>query len=170
MEYFIDPMKPEDWEQVRAIYREGINTGNATFEPGVPDWEKWDTAHVAEPRLVVRTAGQIAAWAALSRVSARKVYAGVAEVSIYVGEKFRGKGIGNTLLGALIDASEKKGFWTLQAGIFPENEASIELHKKHGFRVLGIREKVGKMAFGELEGKWRDVVLMERRSKTAGID
>jgi phosphinothricin acetyltransferase len=170
MEYAIEPMKPEDWEQVRAIYEEGIATENATFEPGVPDWEKFDSSHVAEPRLVVKVEGQVAAWAALSRVSARKVYAGIAEVSIYVGEKFRGKGIGDALLGALVDASEKAGFWTLQGGIFPENTVSIELHKKHGFRVLGIREKVGKMAFGELRGKWRDVVLMERRSKVAGID
>jgi L-amino acid N-acyltransferase YncA len=170
MEYLIDPMKPEDWEQVRAIYLEGIATGNATFEPGVPDWRKWDSAHVDKPRLVVRMDGRIAGWAALSLVSARKVYAGVAEISIYVSEKFRGKGIGNALLGALIDSSEKNGFWTLQAGIFPENVASIELHKKHGFRVLGIREKVGKMSFGELKGQWRDVVLMERRSKVAGIE
>ena len=170
MEYKIDAMKPADWGQVQAIYEEGIATENATFEPVVPDWEKWDSAHVAEPRLVVRVNGQIAAWAALSRVSARKVYAGVAEVSIYVGEKFRGKGIGHGLLAALVDASEKAGFWTLQGGIFPENAVSIELHEKHGFRVLGIREKVGKMAFGELRGKWRDVVLMERRSKVAGID
>jgi L-amino acid N-acyltransferase YncA len=170
MEYLIDPMKPEDWEQVRAIYLEGIATGNATFEPGVPDWRKWDSAHVDKPRLVVRMDGRIAGWAALSLVSARKVYAGVAEISIYVSEKFRGKGIGNALLGALIDSSEKNGFWTLQAGIFPENVASIELHKKHGFRVLGIREKVGKMSFGELKGQWRDVVLMERRSKVTGIE
>jgi len=170
MEYKIDTMKPEDWEEVRAIYEEGIATENATFEPVVPDWEKWDSAHVAEPRLVVKVEGQVAAWAALSRVSARKVYAGIAEVSIYVGEKFRGRGIGDALLAALVDASEKAGFWTLQGGIFPENTVSIELHKKHGFRVLGIREKVGKMAFGKLQGKWRDVVLMERRSKVAGID
>jgi L-amino acid N-acyltransferase YncA len=170
MEYTIETMMLEDWEQVRAIYLEGIATGNATFEPGVPDWEKWDSAHVPKPRLVVRVNGQVAAWAALSRVSARKVYAGVAELSIYVGEKFRGKGIGDALLAAFVDASEKAGFWTLQGGIFPENAVSIGLHKKHGFRVLGIREKVGKMAFGELRGKWRDVVLMERRSKVAGID
>jgi phosphinothricin acetyltransferase len=170
MEYKIEPMKPQDWLQVRAIYEEGIATENATFEPGVPEWEKFDSSHVAAPRLVVRLGGQIAAWAVLSRVSARKVYAGVAEVSIYVGEKFRGKGIGDALLGALVDASEKAGFWTLQGGIFPENTVSIELHKKHGFRVLGIREKIGKMAFGKVQGKWRDVVLMERRSKVAGID
>ncbi len=170
MEYKIEPMNPEDWDQVRAIYEEGIATGNATFEPVVPEWEKWDSAHVAEPRLVVRVKGQVAAWAALSRVSARKVYAGVAELTIYVGEKFRGKGIGDALLGALVDASEKAGFWTLQGGIFPENTVSIELHKKHGFRVLGIREKIGKMAFGKLQGRWRDVALMERRSKVTGID
>jgi L-amino acid N-acyltransferase YncA len=120
--------------------------------------------------LLVRVEGQVAAWAALSRVSARKVYAGIAEVSIYVGERFKGKGIGNTLLGALVEASEKAGFWTLQGGIFPENKVSIELHEKHGFRVLGIREKVGKMAYGKLKGQWRDVVLMERRSKVAGVD
>jgi L-amino acid N-acyltransferase YncA len=170
MEYIIDVMVPKDWEQVRAIYLEGIATGNATFEPGAPDWEKWDSAHLAEPRLVVRVKGHIAGWAALSRVSVRKVYAGVTEVSIYVGSRFHGQGIGDALLAALIDASEKAGLWTLQAGIFPENIASIELHKKHGFRVLGIREKVGKMTFGELQGKWRDVVLMERRSKVVGID
>jgi phosphinothricin acetyltransferase len=170
MEYLVELMGPEDWERVRAIYLEGIATGNATFEPGAPDWEKWDSAHLAEPRLVLRVKGPIAGWAALSRVSVRKVYAGVTEVSIYVGSRFHGQGIGDALLAALIDASEKAGIWTLQAGIFPENIASIELHKKHGFRVLGIREKVGKMTFGELKGKWRDVVLMERRSKVVGID
>ncbi len=170
MEYKIEAMKPEDWGPVRAIYEEGIATENATFEPVVPEWGKWDSAHAPEPRLVVRGNGQIAAWAALSRVSARKCYAGVAELSIYVGEKFRGKGIGDALLAAFVRASEKAGFWTLQGGIFPENVASIELHKKHGFRVLGIREKVGKMAFGARTGVWRDVVLMERRSKVVGID
>jgi phosphinothricin acetyltransferase len=170
MEYKFETMKPADWEEVRAIYEEGIATENATFEPVVPDWEKWDSSHVPEPRLVVKVEGRVAAWAALSRVSARKVYTGIAEVSIYVGEKFRGRGIGDALLAALVDASEKAGFWTLQGGIFPENTVSIELHKKHGFRVLGIREKVGRMAFGRLQGKWRDVALMERRSKVAGID
>jgi phosphinothricin acetyltransferase len=170
MNSLIDAMKPEDWDKVRAIYLEGIATGHATFEPGAPDWEKWDSSHVAAPRLILRLDGRVAAWAALSRVSARRVYAGVAEVSIYVGKNYRGKGLGDALLGDLVSASEKEGFWTLQAGIFPENVASIELHKKHGFRVLGIRERVGKMAFGELQGKWRDVVLMERRSKVAGTD
>ncbi len=166
----IEPMRAEDWEEVRAIYLEGIATGNATFEPGAPEWDKWDSAHLPAPRLVARAGGQVAGWAALSRVSARRVYAGVCEVSIYVRAASRGKGIGDALLGALVDASEKSGIWTLQAGIFPENLASIDLHKKHGFRVLGIREKVGKMTFGQIEGQWRDVVLMERRSKVAGID
>jgi phosphinothricin acetyltransferase len=170
MAFKIEPMKREDWHEVRAIYEEGIATENATFEPVVPDWEKWDAAHIPEPRLVVKVDGRVAAWAALSRVSARKVYSGIAEVSIYVGEKHRGKGIGDALLGALVEASEKAGFWTLQGGIFPENTTSIELHKKHGFRVLGIREKVGKMTFGKRKGQWRDVVLMERRSKVVGID
>jgi phosphinothricin acetyltransferase len=163
-------MKPEDWDQVRTVYLDGIATGHATFEPEAPEWEKWDSSHVPHPRLVLRAGGRAAAWAALSRVSARKVYAGVAEVSVYVGKDFRGKGLGDKLLGALVAASEQEGFWTLQAGIFPENVASIELHKKHGFRVLGVRERVGKMAFGDLQGKWRDVVLMERRSKVAGMD
>ena len=170
MEIIIDPMKPEDWEQVRTIYWEGIATGNATFEARPAEWGKWDSSHVIEPRLVAKNDREIVAWASLSRVSAREVYAGVAEVSIYVAAKYRGQGIGSDLLRFLIDRSEKKGFWTLQAGIFPENKESIELHKRYGFRVLGVREKVGKMDFGKLQGKWRDVVLMERRSKTVGID
>jgi L-amino acid N-acyltransferase YncA len=170
MDITIDVMRAEDWQQVRAIYLEGMATGHATFETKAPEWEKWDSAHVLDPRLVAKGRGQIAAWAVLSRVSARQVYAGIAEVSIYVSAKFRSQGIGSDLLGILIDRSEKNGFWTLQAGIFPENAASIQIHKKHGFRVLGIREKVGKMSFGELQGTWRDVVLMERRSKVVGID
>ena len=170
MEYTIEPMKPEDWEQARAIYLEGIATGHATFEPDAPDWKKWSSAHLPEPRLVVRAGDQIAGWAALSPVSARRVYAGVTEVSIYVGSRFRGQGIGDALMAALIAASEELGIWTMQGGIFPENVASIDFHQKHGFRIVGIREKVGKMTFGELQGKWRDVALMERRSKVAGID
>ena len=170
MDIGIDAMRPDDWEEVRAIYLEGIATGHATFESQAPEWGKWDSSHVAAPRLVVRKNGRIAAWASLSRISARQVYAGVAEVSVYVGANFRGQGIGSSLLGSLIQASEEGGFWTLQAGIFPENVASIELHKKHGFRVLGVREKVGKMSFGELKGIWRDVVLMERRSKVTGTE
>lgn len=170
MKITIDSMKPEDWKQVRAIYLEGIATENATFEAQPPEWEKWDSAHVPEPRLIAKNDGEIVAWASLSRVSARRVYAGVGEISIYVAAKYRGQGIGSELMRFFVDRTEKKGFWTLQAGIFPENKDSIKLHEKHGFRVLGIREKVGKMDFGKLRGKWRDVVLMERRSKTVGID
>jgi len=170
MEFVINKMNRGDWEQVRAIYIEGIATGHATFEAEAPEWEKWDAAHMEEPRLAARLGGHVAGWAALGRVSPRAVYAGVAEVSIYIGPQYRGQGIGDALLAALIAASEKIGIWTLQAGIFPENQGSIHLHKKHGFRELGRREKVGKMTFGELAGIWRDVVLMERRSKVAGLD
>ena len=168
MEFVINKMNRGDWEQVRAIYIEGIATGHATFEAEVPKWERWDAAHLAEPRLAVRVGSSIAGWAALGRVSPRAVYAGVAEVSIYIGAQYRGQGIGDTLLAALIAASERIGIWTLQAGIFPENISSINLHQKHGFRELGRREKVGKMSFGELTGTWRDVVLLERRSRIAG--
>ncbi|MDI6755119.1 MAG: GNAT family N-acetyltransferase [Thermodesulfobacteriota bacterium] len=168
--FLINKMNRGDWEQVRAIYLDGMATGHATFEAEAPDWRTWDSAHLAEPRLVARTGNDVAGWAALRRVSPRSVYSGVAEVSIYVRAGYREQGIGSALLAALIDASEQAGIWTLQAGIFPENMASIDLHKKHGFRVLGIREKVGKMAFGELAGAWRDVVLMERRSKITGMD
>lgn len=170
MEFIITEMNPGDWEAVRAIYLEGIATGQATYESEAPDWVKWDQNHVPEPRLVVREGDRLVGWTALSRVSMRKVYAGVAEVSIYVGKLYRGRGIGDALLPALIGASEKAGFWTLQGGIFPENVASIQLHKKHGFRELGRREKVGKMSFGEMKGVWRDVVILERRSKVAGVD
>jgi phosphinothricin acetyltransferase len=166
----IDRFMPEDWEEVRAIYQEGIATGHATFEAEAPEWGKWDSAHLPDPRLVARAGSGIMGWAALSRVSPREVYSGVAEVSLYVRRDHQGKGFGSALLAALVKASEQKGIWTLQAGIFPENVSSIELHKQHGFRVLGMREKVGKMAFGEYAGRWRDVVLMERRSKVTGMD
>lgn len=163
-------MLPADWERVREIYAEGIATGHATFEAEAPDWEKWDSSHLPEPRLVVRIDGKVVAWAAMSRTSDRCAYAGVAEVSVYVAEEFRGRGLGSALLAAIIEASEKGGFWTLQAGVLPENVASLRLHKKHGFRVVGIRERVGRMTFGDLKGKWRDVILMERRSKVAGME
>lgn len=163
-------MKQEDWAEVRRIYWEGINTGHATFEADVPGWEEWDARHLREPRLVAIVNKDIAGWAALSPASARKVYAGVAEVSIYIGKEYRGQGIGSALLAALIAASEKQGIWTLQAGIFPENQASINLHLKHGFQILGRRKKIGRMTFGELSGVWRDVILMERRSNLVGTD
>ncbi|HUU28309.1 MAG TPA: GNAT family N-acetyltransferase [archaeon] len=161
----IDTMQPGDWEQVRSIYLEGISTGNATFEKDVPAWEKWDSGHLKECRLVARAGGRVIGWAALSPVSNRCVYAGVAEASIYVGAAYRRDGVGRALLEALIESSEQAGIWTLQAGIFPENLSSLALVSRYGFRQVGIREKLGQM-----NGAWRDVVLLERRSRVAGTD
>jgi phosphinothricin acetyltransferase len=162
-EYVIDKMETGDWEQVRAVYLEGILTGRATFETEAPDWERWDSGHLPACRLVARRGETVAGWAALSLVSGRRVYSGVAETSIYVAESFRGLGIGLSLLSALIICSEQHGIWTLQAGILPENESSRALHRKCGFREVGRRERIGK-----LNGTWRDVVLLERRSEVAG--
>jgi L-amino acid N-acyltransferase YncA len=170
MKYVTDSMRPEDWEQVRSIYLEGIGTGNSTFEAGAPDWDKWDSAHLPEHRLVIRAGNSVLAWAALSPVSGRCVYSGVAELSLYVTAGHRDKGIGSALLGAVIDVSEKAGIWTLQGGIFPENTSSLRLVRKHGFKKIGKREKIGKMTYGDLAGTWRDVILVERRSIVAGVD
>ena len=160
----IEPMRPKDWPAVRAIYLEGIATGDATFEQTAPEWEKWDAGHLPSARLVARSdAGDVLGWAALSVVSSRCVYAGVAEVSIYVADCARGRGVGRTLMARLIADSEAAGLWTLQAGIFPENVASITLHQRAGFRVVGKRERLGQM-----NGLWRDVMVMERRSATVG--
>jgi phosphinothricin acetyltransferase len=163
MDFSIRAMAPLDWPRVRAVYLDGIATGNATFETEAPEWERWDAAHSAACRLVAENADTVLGFAALSTVSARGVYAGVAEVSVYVSAQVRGAGVGGALLRELVRASEAAGFWTLQAGIFPENRASLRLHDKCGFRVLGVRERVGC-----LRGRWRDVVLLERRSATAG--
>lgn len=152
-------MRPEDWEAVRSIYLQGIATGNATFATSAPTWEEWDATHQPFCRLVARSADELIGWAALSPYSRRRVYAGVAEISIYIAESARGRGVGASLMSALIDESEQNGIWTLQAGIFPENEASVALHQRFGFRVVGVRERIGQM-----NGVWRDVVLMERRS------
>src|SRR5262245_57094603 len=164
-DYVIDTMKESDWEQVRSIYLEGISTGHATFETDAPLWEEWNAAHLPSCRYVARSAEIVKGWAALSPVSGRCVYAGVAEVSIYVGRNYRAQGLARALLQALVAASESHGLWTLQAGIFPENEASIELHQRFGFREVGRRERIGKM-----NGRWRDTVLLERRSHVVGID
>ena len=153
-------MTPGDWEQVRAIYLEGVREGNSTFETEAPSWEAWNDAHHKNPRLVMRDSERVLGWAALSPVSKRRVYSGVAEVSVYVTESARGKGIGRALLEALIERSEEAGIWSLQASIFPENEASIELHLKCGFREVGRRERIAR-----LHGVWRDTILFERRSK-----
>jgi phosphinothricin acetyltransferase len=159
----VEAMTAADWPAVRAIYEAGIATGDATFETAAPAWEAWDAAHRPDCRLVAWQGGQVLGWAALSPVSGRCVYAGVAEVSVYVAAAARRQGVGRTLLQALVAASEAAGIWTLQAGIFPENEASIALHKRCGFRAVGVRERLG-----ELHGRWRDVVLMERRSDVVG--
>lgn len=166
-----------DWPAVREIYLEGIRTGNATFETQAPDWGRWDASHLKSCRFVARIQNsaqehapiafaleEIAGWAALSPVSSRCVYAGVAEVSVYVAERARGRKIGSLLLGTLVEASEREGIWTLQAGIFPENVASVELHKRFGFHVVGTRERIGRM-----NGRWRDTLLLERRSHVVGV-
>jgi L-amino acid N-acyltransferase YncA len=156
-------MRPDDWAAVRAIYLEGIATGNATFAQTAPEWEEWDAGHLPVPRMVARSDAAILGWAALSAVSSRCVYGGVAEVSIYVAESARGRGVGRQLMARLIADSEAAGIWTLQAGIFPENAASIALHQRAGFRMVGARERLGQM-----NGRWRDVMLLERRSAVTG--
>lgn len=161
----IRALTPCDWEVVRSIYRAGIATGQATFETEAPTWERWNQTHLAAPRLVAVTNETIVGWAALTPISGRPVYSGVAEVSVYVDERLRGQGIGALLLKALVKESERNGIWTLQASIFPENVASVSLHNSCGFREVGTRQRIGKM-----KGVWRDTVLFERRSKLAEFD
>jgi L-amino acid N-acyltransferase YncA len=157
----IRDLRPQDWPDVVRIYEEGMLTGNATFETQLPSWEAWDAGHLAEHRLVVTLDDEVVGWAALSPYSDRECYRGVAEESIYMAESARGLGFGRQLLAALVASTEAAGIWTLQAGIFPENEASIALHVALGFRVVGVRERLGRS-----RGVWRDVVLLERRSET----
>jgi L-amino acid N-acyltransferase YncA len=156
----IDQMRGNDWEQVRSIYLEGIRSGNSTFETNAPSWEKWNEGHLPFARLVMRDEEKVLGWAALGPVSKRDVYRGVAEVTVYVTESARGKGIGRALLEALIAESEKNDIWTLQASIFPENIASVELHLRCGFREVGRRERIAM-----LRGVWRDTILFERRRR-----
>ena len=160
----IKDIEAKYYSKVAEIYLEGIATGQATFETTAPTWENWDKAHLQTCRIAAFEDGQMLGWAALSPVSGRCVYAGVAEVSVYVSHNFRGKGIGKILLTELIKASEADGIWTLQSGTFRENIASIELHEKCGFRQIGYREKVGCM-----NGIWRDTILLERRSVSVGV-
>jgi L-amino acid N-acyltransferase YncA len=161
----IDSMTPTDWPAVRDIYEAGIATGEATFQTEAPPWNTWDAAHLETCRLVARDEHDVViGWAALGRVSQRPVYSGVAEVSVYVAESARGQGVGLQLLTALIAASERDGRWMLQASIFPENEASVRLHQRCGFRIVGRRERIACQY-----GRWRDTLLMERRSTTTGI-
>ena len=165
VESIIDRMEAADWGQVRSVYLEGILTGQATFETEAPEWERWDSGHLRQCRLVARSGGKVAGWAALSPVSGRRVYSGVAETSVYVAESFRGSGVGLALLCALVICSERHGIWTLQAGVLAENGASLALHKKCGFREVGRRERIG-----QLGGIWRDVILLERRSGVVGLE
>jgi len=165
MHITVSAMQAGDWDRVAEIYRAGIETKQATFESNVPSWDHWNLSHLNFARLVATYDGQIQGWAALSPVSSRKVYSGVAEVSVYVDTAFRGKGCGSALLQALIAESEQNGVWTLQAGIFAENERSIRLHLKCGFREVGRRIRIGR-----LDRDWKDTVLLERRSLTVGTD
>jgi L-amino acid N-acyltransferase YncA len=165
VEYLISEMTAADWPQVVKIYEQGIAGGQATFETEAPTWERWDAGHRRDCRLVARAGDRVLGWAALSPVSSRPAYAGVAEVSVYVGADEQGRGIGRALLGALIERSEELGVWTLQAAIFPENQASVTLHERSGFRVVGRRERVAR-----LREVWRDTVILERRSRVAGVD
>jgi len=164
MNFTVEKMEAQDWEAVRAIYQEGIATGNATFETNIPNWKEWDKNHLAACRLVARKEKEVIGWAAASPVSGRCIYSGVAQVSVYVTAAAQGQGAGKALLQSLIKESQNAGIWTLQAGIFPENVASIALHQTCGFRQVGRREGLGQMA-----GVWRDVILLERRSKIVGI-
>jgi phosphinothricin acetyltransferase len=163
MDLIIDPLMPDDWEQVRAIYLEGIASGQATFETDAPAWEEWDAAHLSVCRLAARANGWLVGWAALSPVSRRRCYAGVAEASVYVATDHRGRGVGTALLQALVAASEAHGIWTLQGSTFAENAASLHLQAACGFRVIGRRERIARH-----HGVWRDTVLTERRSPVVG--
>ncbi len=160
----MDFMQPSDWKAVKEIYEEGIATGNATFQQSAPEWEEWNNNHLAHSRIIAKEEDNILGWAALTPVSGRCVYAGVAEVSVYVSDKARGRGLGKQLLQKLIEESEANNLWTLQAGIFPENISSIKIHENCGFRTIGKRERIGKM-----NGVWRDTVLLERRSNKVGV-
>lgn len=157
-------MKEEHWESVKRIYQAGIDTGQATFEDAPPEtWRTWSEKFLHNLSLVCLDEVKVLGWAAVSRVSSRRVYQGVGELSLYVDPDFWGKGIGKKLMGEIIKDSETRGFWTLQAGIFPENLPSIHLHKSFGFRVVGERRMIGKMTYGPMAGEWRDVLLLERR-------
>jgi L-amino acid N-acyltransferase YncA len=156
-------LRIEDWPEVAQIFEEGIRTGVATFETEVPSWEDWDSAHLPEHRFVAERSGRVVGWIALAPVSSRCCYSGVAEVSAYVGEEARGEGFGRQLLARLIESSERRGIWTLETGVFPENEPSLALLQRFGFRIVGTRERIGLM-----HGMWRDVVFLERRSEVVG--
>ena len=156
----VDALTAADWAAVSAIYAEGIETRNATFEADVPTWDEWDAAHLPEARIVARRDDEVVGWAALAPVSGRPCYRGVAHNSVYVARGARSQGVGRALLNELVHLAEEAGIWTIETGIFPENLASLQLHLSCGFRVVGVREWLGR-----LDGTWRDVVFLERRSK-----
>ncbi len=158
LELLIRDLRPDDWAEVAAIYRDGMRGGMATFETEVPQWDAWHEAHPL--RVVAEIDERVLGWAALARVSTRWAYRGVGETSVYIARDARGKGVGKALMEALIAKSEHAGFWTLQTAIFPENEASLTLHHRVGFRIVGVRKRIAKR-----DGLWRDTVLMERRSE-----
>lgn len=166
MDIVIRSMDKNDWPSVSEIYHQGIETGKATFQNDVPVYDEWDASHISECRFVAVHDGKVVGWTALSKVSSRCVYGGVAEVSIYIAEDYRGKGVGRELLQHLIIESEKADFWMLQSGIMEDNTASINLHEKCGFRQVGYRERIGR----DIHGKWRSTVLMEKRSGVVGVN
>jgi L-amino acid N-acyltransferase YncA len=167
----IQTLQPQHWAAVRAIYQAGIDTGHATFESHAPEsFDEWIAGHVPELCLIAIGGGTPLGWAALGRASSRGVYAGVAEESVYVAPSYSRRGIGRRLLAQLICQSEERGYWTLQAGVFPENAASVALHRALGFEALGVRRRIGRMGYGPMAGQWRDVLYLERRSQRVGID
>jgi phosphinothricin acetyltransferase len=164
MDFLIDELRPEDWEQVRRIYLDGLATGHASFEVDAPSWESWDQRFHRHSRLVGRENGQVIAWAVLAPVSSRPCYAGVAEATLYVAANHRGRGVGKRILQALIESSERNGIWSLYGATFPENTASIQLQLACGFRIVGRRERIA-----QRHGIWRDTIILERRSKVVGV-
>lgn len=165
----VRPLEAADWPTVEAIYRDGIATGHATFEAEPPSWDSFDSGKLSTLRLVAVDGTEVVGWAAASPTSSRSVYAGVVEHSVYVSAASRGKGIGHLLLGALVEAADASGIWTMQSNVFPENESSLALHAAHGFRIVGWRDRIARMTYGPLAGHWRDTLLIERRSDTAGV-
>lgn len=173
MSLTVTAMEPRHWPQVEAIFRAGIETGHATFESAAPTWERFDASHLATHRVValddaVLDVDVVLGWAAVSAVSAREVYAGVVEHSVYVSDAARGRGVGRALLESLVASTEAAGIWTIQSSVFPENVASLALHRALGFREVGRRQRIARMTHGELAGRWRDTVLLERRSAVVG--